>query len=224
VKGEPNDGTAWTEILPLSSLGASAHHYFRTSSDQVWSHVRLHIYPDGGVARFRVYGTPQLDHRALKNKTIDLASGLSGGRVVSYSDAHYGAFHRLLAPGRGIDMGDGWETRRRRTPGNDWIIVALGARGVLEGVEVDTAHYKGNYPDSFSLQAADLGAGLNDLDAAVIASAMFWPELLGQQKLKPDAIHKYDKVNPLGPVTHVRLNIFPDGGVSRLRLFGTLAD
>ena len=223
VKTEPDQSTEWTEILPLSPLGPSAHHYFRATTDAVWSHVRLHIHPDGGVARLRVYGAPQLDRVALKGKTLDLASGLSGGRVVAYSDAHYGAFHRLLAPGRGIDMGDGWETRRRRTPGNDWVIVALGARGVLEAAEIDTAHYKGNYPDSFSLQAADLGQSLNDLDAAVIASAMFWPELLGQQKLKPDAIHKYDTLHALGPVTHVRLNIFPDGGVSRLRLFGKLA-
>jgi allantoicase len=223
VKSDPTDGTTWTEILPMTPLGPSAHHYLRANSENVWSHVRLHIYPDGGVARLRVFGEPHIDGVAQRGKTLDLASGLSGGRVVAYSDAHYGAFNRLLAPGRGLDMGDGWETRRRRTPGNDWIIVALGARGVLEAVEVDTAHYKGNYPDSFSLQAADLGRGLDDLDAAVIASAMFWPELLGAQKLKPDAIHKYDRVNGLGPVTHVRLNIFPDGGVSRLRLFGQLS-
>ena len=208
----------------MTALGPSAHHYLRANSESVWSHVRLHIYPDGGVARLRVFGEPHIDRIAQRGKTLDLASGLSGGRVVAYSDAHYGAFHRLLAPGRGLNMGDGWETRRRRTPGNDWIIVALGARGVLQSVEIDTAHYKGNYPDSFSLQAADLGLGLGDLDAAIVASAMFWPELLGQQKLKPDAIHAYGKVSALGPVTHVRLNIFPDGGISRLRLFGQLAD
>jgi allantoicase len=121
-------------------------------------------------------------------------------------------------------MGDGWETRRRRMPGNDWIIVALGARGTLEGVEIDTAHYKGNYPDSFSIVAADIGEGLGDLNDAIIASSMFWPELIGQQKLKADSIHAFKTVNNLGPVTHVRLNIFPDGGISRLRLFGKLAE
>lgn len=223
VKGDPADGAAWTEILPMTGLGASAHHYLRSNSESVWSHVRLHIYPDGGVARLRVYGEPHIDEIALAGQTLDLASGLSGGRVIAYSDAHYGAFHRLLAPGRGHDMGDGWETRRRRTPGNDWIIVALGARGVLEAAELDTAHYKGNYPDSFSLQAADVGEKVDRLVEAVTASSMFWPELLGAQKLKPDAIHKFDRLNSLGPVTHVRLNIFPDGGVSRLRLFGKLA-
>lgn len=224
VKGDPGEGTAWTEILPLTPLGASAHHYLPSSSESVWTHVRLHIYPDGGVARLRVYGEPHIDHAALADKTIDLASGLNGGRVVAYSDAHYGAFHRLLAPGRGKDMGDGWETRRRRTPGNDWIVVALGARGIVEGLEIDTAHYKGNYPDSFSILGSDVGQGVGALNEAIIASSMFWPELIGQQKLKADSIHKYDKVSSLGPVTHIRLNIFPDGGISRLRVFGKLAE
>lgn len=223
VEADPGDATAWTEILPLSPLGASAHHYFPSLSDGVWTHVRLHIYPDGGVARLRVYGEPHLDEASLAGKTIDLASGLSGGRVVAYSDAHYGAFHRLLAPGRGLDMGDGWETRRRRAPGNEWIVIALGARGIVEAVEIDTAHYKGNYPDSASVMAGDLGNGLDELSDAVVAAAMFWPELLPQQKLGADAIHKFDRVNPLGPVTHVRVNIFPDGGISRIRLWGKLA-
>jgi allantoicase len=224
VKGEPGAGTAWTQVLPLSKLGASAHHFFPAHSESNWTHVRLNIYPDGGVARFRVYGEPWLDHAALANKTIDLASALNGGRVIAFSDAHYGAFNRLLAPGRGLDMGDGWETRRRRVPGNDWIIVALGARGIIESAEIDTAHYKGNFPDQASMQAADLGHAFDTLDEAVVAASMFWNELLPPQKLKADAIHAFKTVNPLGPVTHVRVNIFPDGGISRLRLFGKLAD
>ncbi|MDB5506744.1 MAG: Allantoicase [Devosia sp.] len=224
VKGDPGENTAWTEILPLTPLGASAHHFLASASESVWTHVRLHIYPDGGVARLRVYGEPHIDDIALRGKAIDLASGLNGGRVIAYSDAHYGAFHRMLAPGRGTDMGDGWETRRRRTPGNDWIIIALGARGSIDAVEVDTAHYKGNYPDSCSLLATDLGRGLDNLNETIVASSMFWPELLGQQKLGPDAIHKFDTVAALGAVTHVRLNIFPDGGISRLRLWGKLVE
>jgi allantoicase len=224
VKGDPGEGTAWTEILPMSPLGASNHHFFACASESVWTHVRLHIYPDGGVARLRVYGEPHLDELALRGQTIDLASGLNGGRVVAYSDAHYGAFHRMLSPGRGLNMGDGWETRRRRTPGNDWIIVALGARGLVQSVEVDTAFYKGNYPDSCSILGADLPRGSDALEAAITTSSMFWSELLPQQKLSADSIHTFDRVNAIGPVTHVRLNIFPDGGISRLRLFGTLAE
>jgi allantoicase len=222
-QGDPGEDAAWTEILPMTALGPSAHHYLASASEAVWTHVRLHIYPDGGIARLRVYGDPHLDRMALAGQTIDLASGLNGGRVLAYSDAHYGAFHRLLSPGRGINMGDGWETRRRRTPGNDWIIIALGARGMVESIEIDTAHYKGNYPDACSILAADMPTGGGALEQALITASMFWPELLAPQKLSADAIHKFGSVAALGPVTHIRLNIFPDGGISRIRVFGKLA-
>jgi allantoicase len=144
--------------------------------------------------------------------------------VLTYSDAHYGAYYRILAPGRGQDMGDGWETRRRRGPGHDWIVIALGARGVVESIEVDTAHFKGNYPDSCSLRAADLGDVTGELDEEELARVQSWPELMPQQKLSADRLHEFgaDKLNAIGPVTHVALNIFPDGGVSRLRVYGRI--
>jgi allantoicase len=223
VKGDPGEGTAWTEIVPVSPLSASAHHFFACASENTWTHVRLHIYPDGGVARLRVYGQPWLDRDILAGNAIDLASALNGGRVTAYSDAHYGSFQRLLSPGRGVNMGDGWETRRRRVPGNDWIIVALGGRGIVEASEIDTAHYKGNFADKVSIQAADMGRGFDGLDQAIVTASMFWDELLPQKQLSADAIHKFDDLKPLGPVTHVRVNIYPDGGISRLRLFGKLA-
>jgi allantoicase len=121
-------------------------------------------------------------------------------------------------------MGDGWETRRRRTPGNDWIIIALGARGLVEAIEVDTAHYKGNFPDSCSILGGDMPRGGETLEAAVTTASMFWPELLPPQKLSADAIHKFGEVKPIGPITHIRLNIFPDGGISRIRVLGKLAE
>jgi allantoicase len=143
---------------------------------------------------------------------------------VTFSDAHYGGYQRLLAPGRGLNMGDGWETRRRREPGNDWLIVELGVRGRIDRAVIDTCHYKGNFPESASLQAADLSDFKGDLDRAVVTSAMFWPVLLDRQTMNADAIHEFGTaLADLGPVTHVRLNIFPDGGVSRLRLYGTPA-
>ncbi len=124
-------------------------------------------------------------------------------------------------PGRGVNMGDGWETRRRREPGNDWCIVALAQLGVIKKVEVDTAHFKGNFPDRCSLQAAYVKGGT---DSSLVTRAMFWPVLLDEQKLQMDKQHFYEpELAALGSVTHVRFNIYPDGGVSCLRLFGTLA-
>ncbi|EPX87086.1 allantoicase [Salipiger mucosus] len=219
----PDESTRWVEILPYKPLGPSAHHFFRCDSYERWTHLRLHIYPDGGVARLRVYGVPELDEADAKGE-IDFASALNGGRVLALSDAHYGDYRRILAPGRGLDMGDGWETRRRREPGYDWMIIALGARGTIDKALIDTAHFKGNYPDAVSMHAADMqnfGDGLTD---ALITDSMFWKELLPRQPLGPDAEHRFrEELADLGPVTHVRLNIHPDGGVSRLRLFGRAA-
>jgi allantoicase len=185
--------------------------------------VRLHIYPDGGVARLRVYGEPVPAWDASDKRSVhELSLASNGGRIVGYNDAHYGSVWTLLTAGRGINMGDGWETRRRREPGHDWIIVKLGAPGIVERIVVDTCHYKGNYPDRCSLQAALVTAGT---DETVITQAMFWPKLMREQTLGPDQIHTYaaDKIEALGPVSHVKLNIHPDGGVSRLRIFGRLA-
>lgn len=225
VEADPDEETVWTEILPQSPLGPDAHHYMGCQSDAVWTHVRLHIFPDGGVARFRVYGEPELDYEEIGDKRIDLASSLHGGRVLAFSDAHYGAYYRILAPGTGLDMGDGWETRRRRGPGHDWILIALAARGVIETIRVDTAHFKGNYPDSCSVLAADLGSEMGELDEEAVAEIGGWPELMAPQKLSADKLHEFDaeRLNAIGPVTHLVLNIFPDGGVSRFRAIGRLA-
>lgn len=221
---DPDQSTVWTEILPTSPLGPSAHHFFRTGSREVWTHVRLHILPDGGVARLRVYGRPQLDPASLGAGEIDLASALNGARIVGFSDAHYGSYHRMLSPGRGENMGDGWETRRRRVPGNEWIVVALGARGTIARAILDTAHFKGNFPDQCSIQAADMSAYGSDADQAIITSSMFWPTLIAPQKMQADHIHDLSAhIESIGAITHIRLNVFPDGGVSRLRLFGRLA-
>lgn len=219
---DPDDSADWVEILPMAPLTPNAHHFLACEDTEAWTHLRLHIYPDGGVARLRVYGTPELDAGAVAGDEIDLAASLNGGRILAFSDAHYGAYHRMLAPGRGRDMGDGWETRRRREPGHDWIVIALGHRGTIERVEIDTAHYKGNYPDSASIQAADLSEFSGDADKAVVAASMFWDTLLEPQTLSADAIHEFG-AGRMDPVTHIRLNIFPDGGISRLRLFGKLA-
>ena len=214
-------GTRWVEVVPRVKLGPSARHFHAIGDRGIYNHVRLHIFPDGGVARLRVYGepVPEWDGRR-DDATYELSALGNGGRIVAYNDAHYGSVWTLLLPGRGINMGDGWETRRRREPGNDWIIVRLGASGTVERIEVDTAHYKGNFPDRCSVDGAVITGG----DAGSIDEAQ-WRPLLAEQKLKMDAIHVFDGagIANAGPVSHVRLNIFPDGGVSRLRVFGRLA-
>jgi allantoicase len=208
----------WTGILGRSALAGDAHHWFEIDSDAVWTHLRLNLYPDGGVARLRVYGEvrPELSQT---DGIVDLAALENGGRAIACSDEHFGSMHQLLLAGRGRDMGDGWETARRRGPGNDWVIVALGHAGSVDKVVVDTAHFKGNYPDRVSLEAA----AFDDHEAAVAAGAA-WRTLLPEAKLEADCRHEFaDEIQPVGPVTHVRMCIYPDGGVSRLRVYGRIA-
>ncbi|OLQ73308.1 allantoicase [Photobacterium proteolyticum] len=219
LDGDPTEATEWQEILPSQSLQGDSHHEHTVDNEQVFTHVRLNIYPDGGVARLRVYGLPSVDwDKTAADVEVDLAALENGGRALACSDEHFGKKANILRPGRGENMGDGWETARRRTPGNDWVIVALGHPGTVNKVAVDTAHFKGNFPDSCSIQAAYVQGGTDD---QVATQSLFWRELLPSQKLAADSIHEFsDQVNDIGPITHVRLNIFPDGGISRLRLFG----
>jgi allantoicase len=174
----------------------------------------LHIYPDGGIARLRVYGQVQANFAGVDGY-VDLAAIENGGRAIDCSDEHYGSMHNLNVPGRGVNMGDGWETARRRGPGNDWMILSLAQAGVIERAEVDTAHFKGNYPDRVALAAAKF-----DSDELATPDSKKWQVLLPESKLKMDQQHYFEDLESVGEVTHVRMSIYPDGGISRLRLFG----
>lgn len=222
VEGDPNEDTQWTEVLSSVELKGNSHHYHEINDDRPYTHLRLNIYPDGGVARLRVYGIPFRDWaRQNPNEQVDLAAALNGGRALACSDEHFGRMSNILNPGRGVNMGDGWETGRRRTPGNDWVIVALGHAGIVEKIVVDTLHFKGNYPESCSIQGAFVKGGT---DGQIETQSLYWRELLPSQKLQMHEEHTFvEQIRELGPITHVRLNIFPDGGVSRLRLFGKVA-
>jgi allantoicase len=194
---------------------------FAIEDRRPWTHLRLNIFPDGGVARLRIYGEAEIDWArvARTNRPVDLASIRYGGLVLGASDMHFGARDNMIMPGRAANMGDGWETRRRRGPGHDWAIVRLGTAGIVSRAEIDTNHFKGNYPDRASLEGCHApGATLDALASAA------WRELLPESKLRPSHRHFYGReLRPLGAVSHVRLNIFPDGGVSRLRIHGTVA-
>ncbi len=218
IEGEPDESTAWTEVLSPYALDGNRNHQIELKEPGPWSHLRLNIFPDGGVARLRVFGIPAAAPVPDASGLIDLAAALSGTRIAAWNDAHFGKPENLLLPGVGPRMEDGWETRRRREPGNDWTILALGRPGTIERVEIDTSQFRGNYPDRASLQAAFL-PGMDD--AALVPLSLYWPVLLPPQKLGPHRLHLFEKeIVASGPVTHVRLNIFPDGGVNRLRLFG----
>lgn len=218
----PDENTIWESVIPSVSLKGDHHHYFEINATQTFTHVRLNIYPDGGVARLRIYGQIQCDWEIKdKNLIYDMASVENGGRAIAWNDAHFGSAANLLAPGRGINMGDGWETRRRREPGNDWCIIELGHTAVIESIVIDTAHFKGNYPDRCSIQAALVNGGTTD---SIVTQSQFWLDLLSPSQLKMDEIHEYtDSIHSIGPVDHIRLNIFPDGGISRIRVFGKIA-
>jgi allantoicase len=197
----------------------------------VVSHLRLNIFPDGGVARFRAYGkvranwpTPVFDEATLAHVPtglFDLAALVNGALALACSDAHFGNMNQLLLPGRALNMGSGWETRRRRGPGHDWIVIQLGARGVPRVIEVDTNHFKGNFPERCAIDGIDAaGARPSDLVASDA-----WRTLLPEARLAADTRHFYgSELQSSAPVTHLRLRIFPDGGVSRLRVWGEKSD
>jgi allantoicase len=213
------DSVAWKEILPKSHLDAGSQNFYECESNEIFTHLRLHIYPDGGVARFRVYGEVFKQWETVSvNDTIDLAAAINGGQAIACNDMFFSAMSNLIMPHRGANMGDGWETKRNRTPNNrDWVILKLAHKGTVEKIVVDTCHFKGNYPDSCSIEFCT-----SDNDDAVIKNGD-WQALLPQQKLSADHEHEFAKeINTHSGITHVRLNIFPDGGISRLRLFGKI--
>ncbi len=213
----PDDG--WFELLPVTDLAGDSQHYKDIDCDSIITHLKVNIFPDGGIARLRVYGEVRPDYAQIDG-VVDLFALEHGGRALACSDEHYGSMHNLNVAGRGVNMGDGWETARRRGPGNDWVIVALGHPGVIESVEIDTAHFNGNYPDRVCLHAARFAAGEvpgNDSDR--------WRLLLPEAKLEMDKQHEFSaELVALGAVSHVRMSIFPDGGISRLRLFGRASE
>jgi allantoicase len=214
--------TPWQEVVPRSPLADDTQNRFPVTHAGRVTHLRFNIYPDGGVARLRVYGEGCLDRRRLDpGSEIDLAAAEHGGLVLVCSDMFFGHRHNLIMPGRSTHMGDGWETRRRRGPGHDWTIVRLAARGTIHRVEVDTDHFKGNAPGSCMLETCDAPGAAAD---ALTAPSRAWRTLLAETSLQPHARHRFAELLHDAPATHARLNIYPDGGIARLRLFGRLAE
>ncbi|TRY96415.1 hypothetical protein DNTS_033284 [Danionella cerebrum] len=238
---------SWQELIPMTQLNPgytdTCHNYLSVTNPRRVSHIRLNIYPDGGIARLKVYGIGQKDWSSVSsNDLIDLVALVNGGVCVGYSDAHYGHPRNMIGLGRAANMGDGWETARRldrpqvlkvdekgilKVPGSEWAIFRLGHPGIISKIELDTNHFKGNFPDSCRIDACSLTADEENSFFHNHWSSdknSTWKTLLPPQKMKAHFRHEFSggSVVHCGPVTHVRLVIAPDGGVSRLRLWGKL--
>lgn len=201
------DKAQWTTLVERSTVNGDTRNPFAVDSQRRWSHVRLSMYPDGGIARFRVHGEGLLDPRFADGMPIDLAALENGGRITACSNMFYSSPNNLLLPGAARTMGEGWETSRRRDAGNDWVQVHLASQGVLTAAELDTSYFIGNAPGQARLSGRD-GDGE-------------WFELLPLTELRPDTRHRF-LIDDDRPVTAARLDIHPDGGMARLRLFGRL--
>lgn len=216
----------WVELIPKSPLKSSTDNFYPVDNSSSWTHVRLNIFPDGGVARLRLFGEVTPDWEKLKKTRtpIDLSAVAHGAKVITCNDNFYGPMDNLILPGRPLNMGDGWETKRKRGPGYDWIIVRLGAQGKITKIEVDTTHFKGNFPESCSIDGCSYPERNLTPEELSGKKNLGWVEILPRTKLKAHHRHFFDKALSeackSGKFDYVRLNIFPDGGVSRLRVHG----
>ena len=226
VEGMPDADTiaataSWAEILPRSPLQGDSRNAFAVTDATPFTHLRLNIFPDGGVARLRVHGEGYFDlRRHHAGSEVDLAAAENGGQVLLCSDMFFGHRHNLIMPGRSTHMGDGWETRRRRGPGHDWTIVKLATRGRPHRVEIDTDHYKGNAPGRCMVEVCDARAVPNADVQSLATRVGAWHVLIHETALEPHARHRFTDLAQHDWATHVRLNIYPDGGIARMRLYG----
>jgi allantoicase len=227
IEGDPSveqltgDETLWREVLRQSALKPGSQNLFSVGDPDRVTHVRLKIFPDGGVARLRLYGDVRPDRSFAADEEVDLAALVNGGRALACSDMFFGDMVNLIMPGRARTMGEGWESRRRRGPGHDWAIVELARPGNLTWIEVDTNHFKGNFPARCSIEGIQRpGARPTEL----MAQGAPWEEVLPETSLAAHTRHEFRELAALGPYTHIRLNTFPDGGISRLRVHGRPVD
>jgi allantoicase len=218
-----SDSVNWVPLLPQVALAGDSQNPFPVDYSERLTHLRFKIYPDGGVARLRVFGevVPDWDRLRKRGAEIDLAAAENGALVLSCSDMFFGHRHNLIMPGRALNMSDGWETKRRRGPGHDWAIIKLANPGKIQRIEVDTSHFKGNFPESCSLEACN-SEGMPPEELTDLSVP--WVNVLPRTKLQAHTRHLFeDELLDTGVVSHLRFNIFPDGGVSRLRVYGSLA-
>jgi len=218
-RSKPNKKTKWTHLLGKKKLGPNKNHSFKSQNKSVFNYIKLNIFPDGGVARLRLYGKIEMEKSIFSNNNINLTSVLNGASIVGCNNEHFGRAENVIAPGKGKNMGDGWETRRSRGKNYDWLIIKFGKPGLIKKLEIDTHHFKGNYPDTCSIQTANISKNLSN--KLIANNSKNWKFILKKSKLSANKKHifkkflvKRDKEN------YLRINIHPDGGISRIRAFG----
>jgi len=216
-----NSKFKWQTFLKKKKLKANSLHKFKVKNNKIINFIRLNIFPDGGVARLRLLGDLAVNH-IRNNKKIDLASVLNGAKIVACSDEHFGVAQNIISPGKSLYMGNGWETKRRRGKGFDWVIIKLANIGLVNDIVIQTHHFKGNYPASFSIQGACV---LNKNEVKkLIKNSVKWQSLITNKNLKPHDDLKISKLNLKSKkINYIKLNIFPDGGISRLRIYGKIS-
>jgi len=214
----PNKKSKWTTILKKKSTKANSHHFFNIKIKSIFTHIKLNIYPDGGIARIRVYGSMKVKKKNSR-KALNLTSILNGATPIACNNEHFGRAENILSPGMGKNMGDGWETRRSRGKNFDWLIIKCAAAGKIDKIQIDTHHFKGNYPDKCSIQAAFINEKISN--RAVVNSSKKWKLLLNKVKLYAHKKHNFkNNLMKRKKINHIKINIFPDGGISRIRIFG----
>ena len=207
----------WKQLLSKKKTRANSHHFFYINSKKIFTHIKFNIFPDGGVARLRLFGSIAKSDK-LKNKKTNLASLLDGASIVACNNEHFGKAENILAPGKAKNMGDGWETRRRRGKGNDWLILNSIDGNSIDKIEISTHHFKGNYPSYCSLQAAYLPSKSSK---QIVNSSSRWKYLLKNTKLSANKTHTFkNHLMKNEKINYIKINIFPDGGISRFRIFG----
>ena len=218
-KNKPSKKTKWLHLLGKKRLGANRNHSFKSQNKSVFNYIKLNIFPDGGVARLRLYGKIEMEKNFLSNKNINLTSVLTGASIVGCNNEHFGRAENVIAPGKGKNMGDGWETRRSRGKNFDWLIIKFGKPGLIKRLEIDTHHFKGNYPDTCSIQTANISKDLSN--KSIVNNSKNWKIIVNKSKLSAHKKHIFKKfLIKRSKENYLRINIYPDGGISRIRAFG----
>jgi len=220
-KNIPDKKTKWKTVLNKKRIKPNNHNIFNILNKSAFTHVKLNIFPDGGVARLRLYGSMVTEKMNFGKKIINLCSILNGASIIACNNEHFGKAENILAPGNGKNMGDGWETRRSRGKNFDWLILKCARPGKIIKIQIDTHHFKGNHPDMCSLQAAYLSD--NTSSKTIINKSRKWKLLLNKVKLYAHKKHNFrNKLMLKNKINYIKINIYPDGGISRLKVFGTV--